>query len=222
VLKEGEATNRVELAALAEVVIEGQFYDSKGKPWSEDPQPAYFVSSPTGGYDAMVDTSGKFVIRAPKGLQEAELTFLPVVFSALRVRMKKEGPLSNQARDIPLGTLEQDVRGIEVVRYEAPILLVKPVAEDGTLARGAKVQIAYAAGRSPWGRGGPIEGGDVFYRRQPDGRLRTSELLPDEEFTVTVTAEGHRSKSETLRLAEGATRELEFKLVKGQDSEKPK
>ena len=36
-----------------------------------------------------------------------------------------------------------------------------------------------------------------------DGRWRTSQLLPDEEITVTVEADGYETKSETLSLPEG-------------------
>jgi hypothetical protein len=223
VLNDGETTKWIELAALAEVVIEGQFYDSQGKlrlghePMVWGRMPGKDLSSPTGFYhtEGKVDTSGKFVIRAPKGLEEAKLDFITNEHSALRVRMKKDGPLSNQLRDISLGTLEHDIRGVEVVRYEAPILLVKAVAEDGTPVSGAKMEIEYGQGQSRTeSRGRFLEGGDVHYERQPDGRLRTGQLLPDEEFTVTVSAEGYQSESEALRLPEGAIRELEVKLRK--------
>ncbi|MGO9109351.1 MAG: hypothetical protein ACLP9L_08970 [Thermoguttaceae bacterium] len=231
VLKEGEMTKSVELAALAEVILEGQYFDSKGKPrlghepmlWGQ--MPGKVFSSPAGFYqtDGKVNTDGKFVIRAPKGLQAAKLNFVTNEHSSQRVRMKKDDPLSNLTRDIGLGTLDHDIRGIDVVRYEAPILLVKVVAEDGTPVKMAKMETAYGKGRSPMeGRGGFVEGGDVNYERQSDGRLRTEQLLPDEEFTVTVSAEGYKSRTETLKLAEGAIRELEFKLQKEREPEKAK
>ena len=62
----------------------------------------------------------------------------------------------------------------------------------------------------------------MSYERQPDGRLRTSQPLPDEQFTVTVSAERYKSQSETLTLPEGILRELAVELQKGQDPKKGK
>lgn len=224
-LKEGEMTRQVELRAMPEVVIEGQFYDSKGKPrlghqpglWGR--MPGKEPSSPTGSYHVygQMDANGKFVFRAPKGLERAGLDFSTNEHSALRVRMKKGGPLSNQTRYIDLGVLDHDIRGIEVVRYEAPILLVKPLAEDGSPVKDAEMVIAY-----PKGDGQSHEGYSVSYKRQPDGRLRTTQLLPDEPFWVTVSAAGYEPRTEKLQLPEAAVRELAVRLRKGQDSEKGK
>jgi hypothetical protein len=210
-------------------VIEGQYYDSQGKTrlghepsmWGQ--MPGRDLRAAAGFYhtDGKVDTGGKFVFRAPKGLQKAKLEFITNEHSALRVRMKKGGPLSNQARDIDLGTLERDISGIEVVRYEAPILLVKPLLADGSPAKDAKLDIEYAKGRSPMQSGRFTDGGDVHYERQPDGRLRTEQLLPDEEVAVTVRAAGCKPKSEKIKLAEGAVRELEVRLEKDPAGKKP-
>jgi hypothetical protein len=48
---------------------------------------------------------------------------------------------------------------------------------------------------------------------QDDGRRRTSQLLPDEEFTLTVEAEGYAPRSDTLKLSEGTVKELDVKLA---------
>ncbi len=127
--------------------------------------------------------------------------------------MRKDEPLSNQCREIELGTLDRDIQGVEVVRYEAPILLIKPLGEDGALLDKANVQFEYSEGKGPWKGGGQfVQGKDVHCEKQPDGFRRTEQLLSDEEFTVTVEAEGYESKSEKLKLPEGAVRELEVKL----------
>ena len=54
----------------------------------------------------------------------------------------------------------------------------------------------------------------MSFARQDDGRWRSSQLLPDEEFTVTVDAPGYEPKSEKLKLSEGAVKELEVRLKK--------
>jgi uncharacterized GH25 family protein len=221
-LKPGEASVSVEVRGLPTVVVEGQFYDSGGKPrsghapmlWGQ--MPGRDLSGPLGFFHTegkMED--GTFVIRAPKGLEKAMLTLHTNEHSALRVRIKKDGPLMNQTQYIDLGTLRGDVRGIEVVRYEAPILLVKPVADDGKILKDAKLRFEYAKRRSGRADGGRlVDGYDVSYERQEDGRLRSEQLLPDEEFTLTVSATGYQSKSETLKLPEGAVKELTVQLQK--------
>jgi protocatechuate 3,4-dioxygenase beta subunit len=245
-LKAGDATASVGIRGVPQVVIEGQFYDSRGKPRlghepmlcgridveaSADEEQSWVksLSKLWGGADqkdrndqgtfyftnGTMDKNGHFVIRAPKGLKEAKLDLMTNEHGALRVRMAEDGPLSNQCRDMDLGTLDRDIQGVEVVRYDAPILLVKPVAEDGSLLRDAKVRIEYAEGRGPWkGKGRFVEGTDVSYEKQEDGCRRTSQLLPDEEFTVTVEAEGYESQSAPLKLREGEVKELEVRLRK--------
>ena len=48
---------------------------------------------------------------------------------------------------------------------------------------------------------------------QDDGHRRTSQLLPDEDFTLKVEADGYEPRSETLKLSEGAVKELDVKLA---------
>lgn len=76
----------------------------------------------------------------------------------------------------------------------------------------AAVDVTTGAGVAPVTDNGVQ--GDVSFDKQDDGRWRSSQLLPDEEFTLTLDAEGYRPKSEKLTLAEGAVKEIEWKLVK--------
>jgi hypothetical protein len=57
-------------------------------------------------------------------------------------------------------------------------------------------------------------GGDTeaIKDEQGDGRYRTSQLLPDLEVTVTVTADGFTTASRKLSLPEGKTEEVNFVL----------
>ena len=179
-LKAEGAIEPVELRAVPQVVIEGQFYDSKGKPcmgpppalwghinaeqrpneeqswletlaklWGGDGNKRRNGLSKHFSSGGATDHNGRFIVRAPKGLNKAKLMLMVNEHGALRFRMAKDGPLSNQCRDIELGKLDGDVRGIEVILYQAPILFVKPIAEDGRLLRDATVQITYAEGRRP-------------------------------------------------------------------------
>jgi len=80
---------------------------------------------------------------------------------------------------------------ISVIRYESPVLLVNAVSDDGKTIKGFQAKIKYAPGREPQGDTSGTENpaGDVLFESQDDGRWRTSQLLPDEEFTVSVEAQ---------------------------------
>ena len=124
--------------------------------------------------------------------------------------MKKGEPLSS-AREINLGTLNDDVRGIEIVRYVAPILVVGAKDKDGKPIKDFQAKVAYAPGVKEKRAGEKfINGvqGDVYMEKQEDGRWRTSGMLPDEEVTVTVSAKGYKPHVEKMKLTEGTTKDL--------------
>jgi hypothetical protein len=62
--------------------------------------------------------------------------------------------------------------------------------------------------------------GDVFMEKQEDGRWRSSGLLPDEDLTVTISAEGFKPYTEKMKLTEGTTKELKAELEKSTEPEK--
>ena len=216
-LKEGEQVASVEIRGVPYVVIEGQYYDSEGKTrLGHEPDLHGKIGSDEFYFTTgIVDKGGRFMFRAPKDLTQTKLSFITNEHSALRVRMSKDAPLSNQARDIDLGKLEKDIKGIEVVRYEAPIVVVRAVEEHGKQIKDFQPEVRYAVKRSPVEQSGRYtHGWDVHFEKQDDGRRRTSQLLPDEEFTLKVEAEGYEPKSETLKIPEGAIKELDVKLAK--------
>ncbi len=52
----------------------------------------------------------------------------------------------HRAREVKLGTVTDDVKNIEIIRYESPILLVKVVENDGKLIENPRVGIDYTSG----------------------------------------------------------------------------
>jgi hypothetical protein len=162
------------------------------------------------------DGNGKIVIHAPHGLENTNIDLVTNEHGVLRYRTTKGGPLHN-SRKIKLGTLNDDVRGIELVRYVAPILLVSAVDQDGKLIKGFQAQAVYRPGKSSNEPGSTfINGikGDVYFEKQDDGRWRSSQMFPDEEITVTVKADGYEPRTEKVKLAEGITRDLKMVLPK--------
>jgi uncharacterized GH25 family protein len=216
-LKEGEAAEPLEIRAVPHVVVEAQIYDSKGKKrgghdvwfsgeidgefWSTNPHPS---------------ADGQYLILAPHGLEDAMMSLTTNEHSCLQYRLSKDSPLS-LSRTIRLGTLDHDVKGIEIIRYEAPIILIKATTTGGRTVEGVRISVDYTGrDKNPDGKY-ILKGGtrsDVSLEEMGEGRFRTSQLAPDREVTVTAKADGYAPKSETLSLPEGATRELELILEK--------
>ena len=120
-----------------------------------------------------------------------------------------------RGRRIDLGTIEKDISGIEIVRYVAPILLIKPVDEAGNIVRDCQPVLTYT---NPEAEGEELTdytvGGNVSLEKQRDGRWRSSQLLPDEPFKVTVDKEGYACEPQHLSMAEGDEHELQITIKK--------
>ena len=119
-----------------------------------------------------------------------------------------------------LGTLDRDLKGIEIIRYVAPIVVVKVSTRDGTKPADAIVWADYTMKQKEQGGRRILRGGvrsDCGFEQQEDGRFRSEGLYPDQEVTVTARAKGYIAKtSPAFALAEGTTREIELVLEKGQ------
>jgi len=226
-LKDGmppEPNEPIEVRAVPHVVIEAQFFDSKGAK-TRGHAPHMFGRMNKNDFwfgEGKMDENGKMTLLVPHGLTEARLSLTTNEHGVLRWRKGKDAPLSGQ-REIVLGTLTDDVKDIEITRYVAPILITGAVEKGGGQIKNVQAKIEYAPGKNPNDRRGRfINGvqGDVFMEKQEDGRWRSSQLLPDEEITVTVSAEGYKPYTEKMKLAEGTTKELTAQLEKNAEPDK--
>src|SRR5262249_58070979 len=116
-----------------------------------------------------------------------------------------------------LGTLDHDVKDIEIVRYVAPIIVINATTEDGKQIPGFKVEVEYTtpAGDERGKQVHVVGGGkrkDAIQDEQYDGRYRTSQMLPDKEVKVTVSADGYVPSSRKLSIPEGKIEEMTFVL----------
>jgi beta-lactamase regulating signal transducer with metallopeptidase domain len=216
-LKAGEQPEPLEIRAVPHVVIEAQYYNSKGKPTRGHAGHLFgqMDNAPWFGQCKM-DGNGKMTILVPHGLTQARLGLSTNEHGALRWRLKKGDPLSAK-REIDFGTLDDDVKGIEIIHYVAPILIVDARDKDGKQIKDFRAKVTYLSGvrkREPGTRFRNDVQGDVYQEKQEDGRWRTEQMLPDEEVEVTVSAKGYKSYSEKLKLPEGTTKELSPVLEK--------
>src|SRR5262249_38404971 len=140
------------------------------------------------------DANGKIVVNIPHGLENVQVDLSTNEHGVLRWRKTKGGPL-NAKRRVDLGTVNDDVKGIEIIRYVAPILVIDAKDKDGKQVKDFKAQVVYAPGKSPKERGSFFVNGvkgDVYLEKQKDGRWRSSQLLPDELVTVTASGDGYQ------------------------------
>jgi hypothetical protein len=210
-LKERETPESLEIRAVPHVIVEAQLYNSKGEKRSGH-EIDLFGRIDGGFWSARCQPTaeGAYRILAPHGLEEAQITLMTNEHSALQFRTSKDGPLQH-SRQIRLGTLDHDVKGIEIVRYEAPIIVVNATTKDGKPVDGFKASVDYTAPEPHRGGRYILKGGtlsDVNLEEQGGGRYRTSQLVPDREVTVTVKADGFKTASRKVKLPEGKNEEV--------------
>jgi hypothetical protein len=197
------------------VVIEGQWFDSKGQPKSG------WDSSVFGKIDGSFwhgqtrpDSQGKFSLKVPHGLEDAQLDVMTNEHASSRHRIGTDGPLT-EGRTVKLGTLDHDVKGIEIVRYVAPIIVVNATTKEGQQVKGFKATVEYTEPGPNQDKRVHVMGGQktvAIQDEQNDGRYRTSQLLPDREVNVTVNADGFATASRKVTLPEGKTEEVTLVL----------
>ena len=88
-------------------------------------------------------STGASSLRIPQGLDETQVMLRANEHHALRHRTRPGDPLIS-GRAISLGKIDGDFTGLEIVVYDAPLLLVKAVDENGDAIKSFKV-----AGNAP-------------------------------------------------------------------------
>ena len=151
--------------------------------------------------------SGLGTAYVPKGLQNVQITFMDNEHGSFRVRRSAGAP-PEAIREIKLDRLDTDLEGIEVIRYKAPILLVKGVDADGNAIPDFKPS---ARSREPGSSG---TGDAVHFEKQADGRWRSMSLVPDMETTVGAANLGWNAETRTLTLAEGQEKEVVLTITR--------
>lgn len=216
-IQAGQATQSIEIRAAPQVVLGIQQLDGQGHPHKTHEIP---VSGRLGGTawwgEGRPDQNGRVVVKVPQGLADVRIELMVNEHQSTRYRWSNDSPWRNE-HEMTAAILDHDTNEISVMYYTAPVLLVRAVADDGSAISNFKCQITYANDRKPytqaphWING---DSGDVNFDKQQDGRWRSQSLLPDEDFLLMVEAEGFQTWSQSINLAEGATREIEAGLQK--------
>jgi beta-lactamase regulating signal transducer with metallopeptidase domain len=216
-LKDGEKPDALEVRAVPHVIIEARYVDSKGKP-NRGHEMFIFANMDNKKYvflRAKPDANGRMRGLAPHGAN-VQLDLMTNEHGVLRHRLKPGGPLQNN-RQVQLGVVNDDVKTIEIIRYVAPIVVVKVVAKGGGKVKDAAVTAKYVNGKGQYQGGLILKKGlssDISFEEQEDGRFRSMQMFPDQEVTVTAQADGFEPNSIKVKLAEGAKKDVEVVLEK--------
>lgn len=215
----------VEVRAVPHVTISGQYYDSKGKPCRGHAPYVHGRLDGTFWHAESQCKEGKVTIDVPHGLEDVTLDIMTNEHGAVRWRKAKGEPLNNN-RNARLGTLTDDLSGLEFIAYTAPIIRATVKGPDGVELKEVAVTAVYGAGKAGddgimfFSAGGRRS--DVSFEGRGKGVYQSSQLFPDEEVTVIAYAEGYASKPVTLKLAEGETKDVELKLEPAKEEPKGK
>jgi hypothetical protein len=201
---------------MPSVVIEGRWVNSKGQPgggWS--PLVGGKMDGSSWIAQAHVDAQGRFSAKVPHGLEKATLSILTNEHATTRYRIGKGGPLVEGSWP-RLGTLDHDVKDIEIVRYVSPIIVINATTKDGQQIKNFQADVQYTHpgpnSRKDVGLRGGGNKKEAIQDEQNDGRYRTSRMMPDKEVTVSVSADGFEGANRTLSLPEGKIEEVNFVL----------
>lgn len=210
--------------AIPHATISGQFLSSDGEP--TDGHATRLAGQFKGKFFSATSTRpdrlGRFEIRAPIGVSHAEIMLSTNEHSSLRWQLPTSKGLSRGSR-IKLKTLDHDIGGLKIIRYVAPIVVVSVVDENGKPARNYKLACRYT---KPDKHANIVfSTGDLNFEKQSDGRWRSSQMLPDEEVTISILSVASERTSDsdvikpvslatpkTMTLKEGETREIRFVL----------
>lgn len=214
-LKAGDQPKPLTVRAYPHVELHAKWLDSKGKPTNGY---SFFVSGRMDGRfwswrsPRPDPKTGKVVVAVPHGLQNARLNLITSSKYAIRWRAKKDDQL-RRGRFITLGNLDDDRFGIEIIHFTSPTLMIKAVDEKGKIIPDVKIQSDYAPQKPPAKFGVRTFTGDVGFRKQTDGRWRSSQMQPNVMTTVTVKKSGYEAKPQKISLKEGQAGELVFKMT---------
>jgi peroxiredoxin len=157
---------------------------------------------------AVPDAAGRLVLRAPKGLQNAQIASLPVNETiSIGNRIGEGKPLTFSGTG-QLEELKADIRGVTFVLYDAPMIVATVRTEDGE-----RPAVNVQVNASFFSDGNEYAGAFI---EQADGRFRSGNLIPAQEYEMFSWATGLVPNTvQRLKLQEGASLDLTF-IVKRQ------
>ncbi len=158
---------------------------------------------------------GEFELLVPHGMQKARLRFSTNEHTGLMIQMPGKEP--SPQRTFQYESLDDDLLGIKVVRYVAPIVQVKVIDEDGELVTDCRVSAQYAGNAE--GKGNMMMEQQLagYFEKQTNGLHRSGSLVPGVEFEVFARKSGFTSERKRMTMKEGTNETIRIKLSPGEE-----
>ncbi len=197
------------IQAVPHVLISGQCYDSAGekRAFHSPYLMGRFNDQHVWIREGRSPSKGAFEMMVPHGIKNVNLHFTTNEHSALTVQFDDKPEMPQ--RIFRFETIDEDISGIKIVRYVAPILQVRVVDEQGDEVKGATVRGMYAVERTATGaRVGMIS----HFEQQSSGLYQSSSLAPGFEFDVFAAKDGLESDRTKLTMKEGENKVITLML----------
>src|SRR5262249_48177541 len=140
-----------------------------------------------------VDSTGRRFTLVPRGLEQSRIS-LPREYVSGRIQVAPDKPLDNR-RQIDFETINDDITGVKIVRYEPPVVRVHLVNEQDEPVEGAYILIETPAEKhegnaaaQPKSKAKPIYWDCTDVK---DGLYVSRCLVPDQELTFMIAAPGY-------------------------------
>ena len=209
-IKRGEKPAPLEIRGIPHVVLEIQSMSSKG-PKRGGPDLFLFGTHKGVDWQSNGDASpqGLYRILAPKGLDDASLSWISSEHTAVRFRTKKGAAMSD-GHSASLGKLTRYQTGMQVFSYQSPVLVITGKSEQGEVIKDLEPKVRYTERKGKT----PVSRHNVGVQNQGDGKYRTVQAPPGREMEITVEKAGFKPAKQTITLPEGKTESVEFVLEK--------
>ena len=197
------------IQAVPHVLISGQCYDSAGekRAFHSPYLTGRLNDQPVWIREGRSPSKGAFEMMVPHGIKNVRLNFTTNEHSALTVQFDDKPGVPQ--RNFRFETIEEDIKGIKIVRYVAPILQAKVVDESGDEVQGATVRVTYTVDRTA---AGAMYGMTSHFEQQSSGLYQSSSLAPGFEFDVFAAKDGLESDRTKLTMKEGENKVITLML----------
>jgi hypothetical protein len=222
IVRRDETEHRVTIRPVPSVVVSGKFtFPDKSGDNSNRLNVSIFGNLSGSIWNAHpgVFPDGSFKVRIPHGIQNASLMILYNMHSNIKYRT--DGQKAYRYLSLPnieLGTLDKDVRDLDIVVSPAPDLIVKVRTVDDLVPKSLDLFAEYSVqSKIPTQFDIPIKSGYHLdgFEKIGAGRYRSRfRIFEDTDLVLKASAQDYEPASQTVNLKAGEKREIEFVLEK--------
>jgi hypothetical protein len=217
-LKSAMKQARVEIRPVPDVTVEVRLIDQRAKYDSFEPFDfSVFgeVQKTRWVFDFTLSRNRPRKIHIPHGLENAKIQTPIFLNGGVKYKLEGDQDYSYALHSIDLATIDHDLRMIDIVFYDYPLLSAL-VKTDGS-SQPVDIRVDYASSETNDRRFVKLLDDESFstkFQKTKDTGFDDVSIIPNCDVIVTASAHGYEPASQTVNLKEGERRVLEFVLKK--------